>query len=206
MPWDIQKIITLLTVTVLFLFTFFNLILDAPRTVYCMCQSVCSRSSIIVSGNWSAIYVVLKKGLRISEKCQLHVCDVLQAIHHSCYIVLYRLWYVVNLGCPVESTYMSSAPPPSPPPSNKKTLPYLSLSFSCLCGGWVVRQIRRRQKTRASLTVYIQYTVQCTNCTCVHFAQAPRRFVQSFSLCLLYVCLTWSPVSERKSSYIATGV
>ncbi len=29
-----KKIITLLTVTVLFLFTFFNLILDAPRT-YC---------------------------------------------------------------------------------------------------------------------------------------------------------------------------
>ncbi len=32
MPWDIQKKITLLTVTVIFLFTFFNLILDAPRT------------------------------------------------------------------------------------------------------------------------------------------------------------------------------
>jgi hypothetical protein len=28
-----KKIITLLTVTVLFLFTFFNLILDAPRTM-----------------------------------------------------------------------------------------------------------------------------------------------------------------------------
>ncbi len=34
MPWDIQKIITLLTVTVLFLFTFFNLILDAPHIVH----------------------------------------------------------------------------------------------------------------------------------------------------------------------------
>ncbi len=31
MPWDIQKKISLLAVAILFLFTFFNLILDAPR-------------------------------------------------------------------------------------------------------------------------------------------------------------------------------
>ncbi len=32
MPWDFQKKISLLAVAILFLFTFFNLILDAPRT------------------------------------------------------------------------------------------------------------------------------------------------------------------------------
>ncbi len=34
MPWEIPKKIILLAVAILFLFTFFNLILDAPRT-YC---------------------------------------------------------------------------------------------------------------------------------------------------------------------------
>jgi hypothetical protein len=32
MPWEIQKKISLLAVAILFLFTFFTLILDAPRT------------------------------------------------------------------------------------------------------------------------------------------------------------------------------
>jgi hypothetical protein len=32
MPWEIPKKICLLAVAILFLFTFFNLILDAPRT------------------------------------------------------------------------------------------------------------------------------------------------------------------------------
>jgi hypothetical protein len=32
MPWEIQKKISLLAVAILFLFTFFNLILDAPST------------------------------------------------------------------------------------------------------------------------------------------------------------------------------
>jgi hypothetical protein len=31
MPWEIQKKISLLAVAILFLFTFFTLILDAPR-------------------------------------------------------------------------------------------------------------------------------------------------------------------------------
>ncbi len=33
MPWEIQKKISLLAVAILFLFTFFNLILDAPRII-----------------------------------------------------------------------------------------------------------------------------------------------------------------------------
>ncbi len=33
MPWEIPKKISLLAVAILFLFTFFNLILDAPRKV-----------------------------------------------------------------------------------------------------------------------------------------------------------------------------
>ncbi len=40
MPWDIQKKITLPSVTVLFLFTFFNLILDAPRTYNRLAESI----------------------------------------------------------------------------------------------------------------------------------------------------------------------
>ncbi len=34
MPWEIPKKISLLAVAILFLFTFFNLILDAPRTSF----------------------------------------------------------------------------------------------------------------------------------------------------------------------------
>ncbi len=37
-----SKKITLLTVTVLFLFTFFNLILDAPRTCITVLAELCS--------------------------------------------------------------------------------------------------------------------------------------------------------------------
>ncbi len=34
MPWEIPKKISLLAVAILFLFTFFNLILDAPRSYF----------------------------------------------------------------------------------------------------------------------------------------------------------------------------
>ncbi len=66
MPWEIPKKISFLAVAILFLFTFFTLILDAPRTsVRRCCPKTCIYSSLCCSSRCL---------FRASCSAPVHVC------------------------------------------------------------------------------------------------------------------------------------